>query len=256
MKIIVCVKQVVDSEATIHLAQDTISWGDSPFILNPFDEYAVEAGLQLKDIHNAEVIALGIGKPGETDALRRALAMGADSAMQITVEDPSKMDTLSAARLVSAAIEKIGDVQLVLFGRQSLDSGSGIVAAQTARTLGWPLLGYIGKIDLEGDSIMAERFLEEKKLTIKSHMPAAISVVQSIGEPRYPSFIGIKRAQKAEIQGMPAAELGNYPDGSRLLHDSFALPLKKTTTCEFITGDSSSELAEKTVQKMMERKIL
>ena len=256
MKIIVCVKQVVDSEATLQLANDEITWGDSPLILNPFDEYAVEAALQLKDKYNAEVIALSIGKPDETDALRRTLAMGADSAVQIILDDPSGIDTLTAARLISSAIERIGNVQLVLFGRQSLDSGSGILAAQSARTLGWPLLGYVGKIEVDGNNIVVERFLEEKRLSIKSSMPAAISVVQSIGEPRYPSFIGIKRAQKAEIQTMPANEFGTALDGFRTSHVSYALPAKKTTACEFISGESLAELAEKTVQKMMERKIL
>ena len=146
MKIVACVKQVPDSEAKVTAAGGKISWGESPLVINPFDEYAVEGALLQKEAQGGTVTALCLGPESGREALKHALAMGADDAILISDPALERLDTQGAARILAAAIKKIGGVDMVIFGRQTLDDGSGLTAAQTARVLGWPMLGFVGHI--------------------------------------------------------------------------------------------------------------
>ena len=125
--------------------------------------------------------------------------MGADDAILISDKGLEHLDTQGAARVLAAAINKIGGVDMVMFGRQTLDDGSGLTAAQTARVLGWPMLGFVGHIELDGGASKLSRVIEEGRQNVKAPLPAVLSIVQSIGEPRYPSFMGIRKASKAAI---------------------------------------------------------
>ncbi|HQU36388.1 MAG TPA: electron transfer flavoprotein subunit beta/FixA family protein, partial [Anaerolineales bacterium] len=182
MKIIACIKQVPDSEAKIKAENGQINTGDSPLVINPFDEYAVEGALQQKEATNgassslSTVTALCIGPESAKEALKHALAMGADDA--ILVSDPAlnNLDTVGAARILAATIQKIGGVDMVVFGRQTLDNGSGLTSAQTARALGWSLLGLAGQIKVQERSVQVERVIEEGRQTVKANLPAVISV--------------------------------------------------------------------------------
>jgi electron transfer flavoprotein beta subunit len=211
VKIVACVKQVPDSEAKITASAGQISWGDSPLVINPFDEYAVEGALLQREAQGGSVTALCIGAESGKEALKHALAMGADDA--ILISDPSfgSLDTQGAARILAAAITKLGGVDVVMFGRQTLDDGSGLTAAQTARILGWPMLGFVGHITAEGASLQVARIIEEGRQNVKAPLPAVLSIVQSIGEPRYPSFIGIRKAAKAVIPVWALSDLGMAP---------------------------------------------
>ncbi len=256
MKIVVCVKQVADSEANVIVEGNTITWGESPMVLNPFDEYAVEAALQLKEKYDAEVIVLSIGEPGETEALKRSLAMGCDNA--ILISDPlfKTNDQRATASVIANTIHKIGDVDIVLFGRQTLDSGSGITPAQTARILNYPFLGLAGKIEIAEKKVTIDRILEESKQVVSATAPVIISVVQAIGEPRYPSFMGIRKAAKAEIPVWSQTEIdGVFPEPT--VHSiKFENPPKKSGKCEIITGDTPEEIAQKAIAKVMAEKVL
>ncbi len=255
MKIIVCVKQVPDSEAKVTLQNGQISWGDSPLVINPFDEYAVEAALQQKEAHDATVVALCIGPESARDAIKHALAMGADEG--ILIHDPalSALDGAGAARVLAAAIQKIGDADLVIFGRQTIDTATGTTAAQTARALGWPLLSYVGKIELV-NGIKVERTFEEGKQTVSGKLPAALSVIQSIGEPRYPSFMGIRKAAKAEILAWSLADLGLAAPAAVVSRAELLPPPVRDAACEIISGDSPDEIAEQLADKILAEKVL
>jgi electron transfer flavoprotein beta subunit len=205
LKIIACIKQVPDSEAKVRAEDGNVSWGDAPLVINPFDEYAVEGALQQKEAQGgassslSTVTALCIGPESAKDALKHALAMGADDAILISDPALENLDTLGAARVLVAAIQKIGGVEMVVFGRQTLDNGAGLTPAQTARLLGWPMLGLAGQIKVQDGSVSVERVIEEGRQNVSAKLPAVLSVVQSIGEPRYPSFMGIRKASKANI---------------------------------------------------------
>ena len=256
MKIIACIKQVPDSEAKVRAEGGQVSWGDAPLVINPFDEYAVEGALQQKEATNGTVTALCVGPESAKEALKHALAMGADDA--ILVSDPAlnNLDTVGAARILAAAIQKIGGVDMVVFGRQTLDSGSGLTPAQTARLLGWPMLGLAGQIKVEDGSVTVERVIEEGRQIVKAKSPVVISVVQSIGEPRYPSFMGIRKASKAEIPIWSLSDLGVNAPKSVVTRTEVMNPPARDTTVEIITGESPAEIADKLADKILAEKVL
>jgi electron transfer flavoprotein beta subunit len=256
VKIVVCIKQVPDSEAKVVARDGQVSWGESPLVINPFDEYAVEAGLQQKEAAGAEVTALCIGPDTARDALKHALAMGADSAILVSDPTLAALDTQGAARILAAAIQKIGGVDMVIFGRQTLDSGSGLTTAQTARVLGWPMLALAGSIKVDGSKVTVERVIEEGKQTISADQPVVLSVVQSIGEPRYPSFMGIRKASKAEIPVWTLADLGASTPAATVSRTELMNPPSRDVACEIITGSGPEEIADQLAEKILAEKIL
>lgn len=263
MKIIACIKQVPDSEAKVKAEGGQISWGDAPLVINPFDEYAVEGALQQREaVSGSMVTVLCIGPESAKDALKHALAMGADDAILVSDTALNDLDTLGAARVLAAAINKIGGVDMVIFGRQTLDSGSGLTAAQTARILGWPMLGLAGQIKVEAESasspkgIIVERVIEEGRQSLKANLPAVISVVQSIGEPRYPSFMGIRKASKADIPVWSLGDLGAGAPEPIVKRSEVTSPPARETAVEIVTGESPAEIADKLADKLIAEKVL
>lgn len=256
MKIITCLKQVPDSEAKVTAQNGQVSWGEAPLVINPFDEYAVEAGLQQKEALDGEVIALCLGSESAKEALKHALAMGADRAILISDPALAEVDSQGAARVLAAAIQKIGEVELVIFGRQTLDTGTGLTTAQTARVLGWPMLALAGSIQVEAGKVTVERVIEEGKQTLSAAMPVVMSVVQSIGEPRYPSFMGIRKASKAEIPVWTLADLGLAAPAAVVSRVELLNPPSRDVACEILSGSSPEAIAETLVEKILAEKVL
>jgi electron transfer flavoprotein beta subunit len=225
-------------------------------VINPFDEYAVEGALQQKEAVGGTVTALCIGPESAKEALKHALAMGADDA--ILVSDPAleNLDTVGAARVLAAAIQKIGGADMIMFGRQTLDNGSGLTAAQTARVLGLPMLGWVGQIKVQDGSVVVERVVEEGRVTVRANLPAVLSVVQSIGEPRYPSFMGIRKASKAVIPVWSLSDLGIEAPEAVVNRVELMNPPVTDTTCEIITGETPEAIAEVLVEKILAEKVL
>ena len=256
MKIIACIKQVPDSEAKVKAENGQVTWGEAPLVINPFDEFAVEGALQQKEALNGTVTALCIGPESAKDALKHALAMGADEA--ILVSDPAleNLDNVGAARVLATAINKIGGVDMVMFGRQTLDNGSGLTPPQTARVLGWPMLGLVGQIKVDAGSVHVERVIEEGRMTVSAKLPAVFSIVQSIGEPRYPSFMGIRKASKATIPVWSLADLGASAPAAVLSRTELMNPPSRETIVEMISGDSPEAIAEILAEKIMAEKVL
>jgi len=256
LKIVVCIKQVPDSEAKVVARDGQVSWGESPLVINPFDEYAVEAGLQQKEALGGSVTAVCIGAESARDALKHALAMGADNA--ILVSDPAVegLDSQGAARVLAAAIRKIGDAEMVIFGRQTIDTGTGLTTAQTARVLGWPMLALAGSIKVDSGKATVERVIDEGKQIISANLPAVLSVVQSIGEPRYPSFMGIRKASKAEIPLWSLADLGVSAPATVVSRTELLNPPSRDVACEIISGESPEAIAEALAGKILAEKVL
>ena len=257
MKIIACIKQVPDSEAKVKAENGQITWGDAPLVINPFDEYAVEGALQQKEaVNGSTVTALCIGPESAKEALKHALAMGADDAILVSDAALNALDTVGAARVLAAAIQKIGGVDMAVFGRQTLDDGSGLTAAQTARVLGWPMLGLAGQIKVDTGSVQVSRVIEEGRQNVKAKLPAVISVVQSIGEPRYPSFMGIRKASKATIPTWSLSDLGISAPAQITSRMELITPPSRDVTCEIISGESPAEIADKLADKILAEKVL
>lgn len=260
MNIVVCVKQTPDTAATVTVEDGKVNWGDAPLVMNPWDEFAVEEALRLKEAHGGEVTAISLGPEAATEALKQALAMGCDSA--ILVSDPSfaGLDSLQVSKVLTAAVQKISEVDLLFFGRASVDSDTGITGSQVARRLGWPaltLVASISAIDPDAKTIAVERLLDEGRQQVSGPLPAVISVVKEINEPRYPSFMGIRKASKAEIPVWSAADIGlSEALKSAVTWPEVYAPPKVETTCELIEAGSAEEIAQKLVDRLVEEKVI
>jgi electron transfer flavoprotein beta subunit len=257
LKIIACIKQVPDSEAKVKAEDGQITWGESPLVINPFDEYAVEGALLTKEANDGSTVtALCIGPESAKDALKHALAMGADEAVLISDPALTEIDQVAAARVLAAAIKKIGDADMIVFGRQTLDNGSGLTTAQVARVLGLPLLGLAGQIKVRDGSVTIDRVIEEGRVTLSAKMPVVVSVVQSIGEPRYPSFMGIRKASKANIPIWSLADLGIEAPATAVTRTELMNPTVDETKVEIIEGETPEAIAEALVEKILAEKVL
>lgn len=259
MKVVVCVKQVPDSAATVVVEDGKVSWGDAPLVINPWDEYAVEAALALAEEHGGDVIALSMGGENAKEALKHALAMGCSQA--ILVSDPAlaQADSRAAAHILAAAVQKVGDSDLVGFGKQAIDSDTGITAAMVARILGWPALTLVSKfsaVDPGAKTIRVERAVDEGRQVLDSSLPAVYSVIKDYGEPRYPSFMGIRKASRAEIPVWSLADLGIEAPASSVSWPELMNPPKQEITNEIIEGETPQEIAEKLVEKILAEKVL
>lgn len=259
MKSVVCIKQVPDSAAKVAVQGGKVTWGDAPLVMNPWDEYAVEAALLQKEAAGGDVVAISMGGESAKEALKTALAMGCSEAILISDPALDKADSQVTARILAAAIKKIGDVQAAFFGRQAIDGDLGVTAAQTARALGWPaltLVSAIRSLDPGAGTVRVERTMEEGRQVVESKLPAVISVSKDIGEPRYPSFMGIRKASRANIPAWSLSDLGvSAPQPVVHWPEVMAPPAREVKT-EIITGSSPEEVAQKLVDKIMAEKVL
>lgn len=200
MRIIVCIKQVPDTDQmkfdkeTYSLIRDGV-----PFVINPFDENALESALQIKEQYGGEVIVISMGPPQVAESLRHAIGMGADRAILLSDRRFALADTLATSYTLATAIKKIGDFDLVLFGKQSVDSDTGQVGPSVAEMLDIPQITYVGKIEIADGKLIAERMLEGYTEIVESLMPVVVSVGREINKPRHPSLKGVLKAKKAEI---------------------------------------------------------
>lgn len=259
MKSVVCVKLVPSSDARVVVEDGRVSWGDAPLVINPWDEYAVETAVRQQEAHGGEVTVISAGGENAKEALKHALAMGCSQAILISDPALAGADSLATARVLAAAIQKVGEVDAAFFGRQAIDGDVGVTAAQTARLLGWPaltLVSTINQLDPQAGTIRVERSVEEGRQIVEARLPAVVSVVKDIGEPRYPSFMGIRRASKADIPAWTLADLGLTASEPIVTWPELINPPKREIQTEIITGDTPQEIAEKLVDKILEEKVL
>jgi electron transfer flavoprotein beta subunit len=263
LKIVVCVKQVPDSAAQLSVRAGNPDWGDAPLVMNPWDEFAVEAALRQVEAHSGDVVALSIGTEESKETLKHALAMGCAQAFLVSDPALAQADSFVTAQALAAAIKKINTedepVLLAFFGRQAIDTDTGITSIQTARLLGWPALSLVSAIkafDLQSGALQVERNMEEGRQVVNSRIPAVISVVKDIAEPRYPSFMGIRKASRADIPIWSVADLGIGELHALVSWPEVSLPPQYEVKTEMITGANAQVIAEKLVERILEEKAL
>jgi electron transfer flavoprotein beta subunit len=256
LKLVACVKTTPDTTATVKVENGKPTWGEAPLVINPWDEYAVEAALRLKEANAGTVTAISVGGEEAKIGLKHALAMGADDALLISDPALAGLDPQAVARLLAAAIQKLGGVDLAFFGRQAIDDDYGTTPAQAARLLGWPALTLASVIKVDGASLRVERAIEEGRQIVTAKLPAVISLVKDIGEPRYPSFMGIRRASRAEIPAWSLAQLG-LPTPSAVVETLglMTAPVREVV-CKFVTGGTPQEIGEHLADKILGEKLL
>ena len=264
MKAIILMKQTPDT-AQLSPTTDGLKLmaegGDR--IVNPWDEFSLEIGITLKEDHGGSCTILSMGKPEAAEAIKTGLAMGADEA--ILLADPAfeQSDSLATARILSAAIQKVGDFDVVVAGKSAIDGDTAQTAVQVAALLGIPHLGYVVEIqavDFAAKTITVVRALEHGREIMTSSLPVVISVLKEIKEPRYPSFMGIRRAAKATIPQWGPAELGLSVDdvgvaGSQVQWPDVSLPPVKDATVEMIEGEPE-EAARTLIDRLLADKVI
>lgn len=257
MKIVVCVKQVPDSAAVMSVEDGKVSWGDAPLVINPWDEYAVEAALRLTEAQGGDVVALSLGDENAKEAIKHALAMGCSEAILVNDPQMAGADTQAVARVLAAAVQKIGGADVVVFGKQAIDSDVGATPAMVARLLDWPALTLVSEIGEVTDStIKAARAMEEGRQQVEASLPVVLSIVKDYGEPRYPSFMGIRKAARAEVPEWTGADIGIEVPAALVSWPKIMEPPAREITNEIIEGSSVEEIAAKLADKIMEEKVL
>jgi len=213
VKIAVCIKQVPDTEAEIKwdTSKGTLKRDDMRPVTNAFDEFAVEEALLTGEKYDGTVVAISMGPEKVNDTLRNALALKVSEVHRCTDDAFAGSDTYATASVLAAALKKIGDVDLVFCGKQSTDGNTGVVGAEVATILGWSPLTNVSKvrqIDVANKKIVVERAIEGGIEVIEAKLPAVVSVIKGINEPRLPNLMGIKKAAKMEIPQWNADDLG------------------------------------------------
>jgi electron transfer flavoprotein beta subunit len=210
VKTVVCVKQVPDTETRVRIAPEgnRIVETDINWIVSPYDEFAIEEALRIRDAKGGEVVLVSAGPDRVQTALRSGLAMGADSALHL--KDPlfETTDTLGTARTLAAAIKTLAPFDLVLTGQQGVGGDNSQIPGLVAELLDLPQVTVAVKIELQDGKAVVEREIEGGRETWEAQLPAVISAQKGLNEPRYASLKGIMAAKKKPIQAMDAAALG------------------------------------------------
>jgi electron transfer flavoprotein beta subunit len=249
MKIVVAIKQVParDSQLRISASGKWIEETDLAYEINEPDAYALEAGLQLKEKHTGEVVALCLGPARAAQTIREALAKGADRAIHIEEADPGSLDPLAATRLLAAALKSEAP-DLVLTGLQSDDLGYGQTGVILAELLGLPHATIIMEVEKQDGSIRVKRELEDGWFQhVEMPLPALLMIQSGISKLRYATLMGIKKAKTKEIRRLTAADLGGSTGTPSIALERIYTPehTKRTQLFEGTPKEQAAQLVEK-----------
>ncbi|KEI43060.1 electron transfer flavoprotein subunit beta/FixA family protein [Saccharopolyspora rectivirgula] len=210
MNIVVLVKQVPDtySERKLTETDHTLDRESADAVLDEINERAVEEALQIKEAQGGEVTVICMGPERATDAIRKALSMGADKAVHLADEALHGTDAPATARALAKVIGTVDSVDLVIAGNESTDGRAGAVPAMLAEVLGWPQLTFARKVETDGTTVKIERETDAGIVNLEANTPAVVSVTEKINEPRYPSFKGIMAAKKKPVTVLSLADAG------------------------------------------------
>lgn len=209
MHIVVLVKQVPDtSEVKINRETNTLIRDGVPSIINPYDMYAIEEALRLREKHGGKVTAFTMGPPQAAEALKEAVALGVDDVVLLSDRSFAGADTWATSYTLSQGIKKLGDFDLIIAGKQAIDGDTAQVGPETADMLGIPFVAYIKKIEqVEGKKMVAERLMDEGYDVVETSLPALITVVKEINQPRVPSLKGKMKAKSLKVTTWNAKDI-------------------------------------------------
>jgi electron transfer flavoprotein beta subunit len=237
-QIIVCIKQVPETgNIKIDPKTNTLIREGASAIINPFDQNAIEAGVELREKYGGEVVVITMGPPQAEEALKEAISLGADSGYLITDRLFAGSDTLATAWTLSRAIRKIGDFDLIICGKQAIDGDTAQTGPELAEMLGIPHISYVSApLDVDGKMIIVKRELEDGIEKIEVRLPALITVTKEANEPRMPSLKRKMLAKKAEIPKLSATDIDIEPNlcglsGSATQVIKIFAPPKREGTC-------------------------
>ena len=265
MKILVIVRQTPDTEAKIqaNASGNGIETSDMKWILNPFDEFAVEEAVQIKEALGSELVILTVGPERSVEALRTALAMGGDSSIHIRDENFGDMDSFALAKVIASKIKSMGDVDLIFAGKKWIDEESGQVVIQVAEELGIPqaTLATRVAVDEGARKVKVQSEIEGGQRIVELAFPALITCERGLNEPRYASLPGIMKAKKKPLEevlidSINLEEIGLTQEGlgvggSRMKVDNIDIPVI-TRSLNIIKGEKADTVEAEEVQKASE----
>jgi electron transfer flavoprotein beta subunit len=266
LNIIVCIKQVPGiTEVKINPETNTLIREGIPNIINPFDMYAIEEALRLKEKFGGKVSVISLGPPQSINALKEAVGMGADEAIQLSDRIFAGSDSWATAYTLALAIKKLGEFNIILCGKQAIDGDTGQVGPGIASQLGITQLTYVFKIitlDPEAGTIIVERLLEEGREIVKAKLPALLTVVKDINQPRPATLFHIRRASKlliptwtaADLPGADLSKLGLKGSPTQVI--KIFSPPKREGVLDLIKTDSVEQSAAILADKIIAEKVL
>jgi electron transfer flavoprotein beta subunit len=251
MNIVVCVKQVPDTAVERKLKPDdsTLDRESLDGVINELDEYAIEEALLIAEAHGGEVTILSMGPQKAAESIRKALSMGCDKAVHLLDDGLAGSDALQTSYAIAQVLTRIG-FDLVILGAESTDARTGLLAAMLSERLGVPQLSLASKVEIDAPAIRIHRQADYGYDKVEAALPAVLSVVEKINEPRYPSFKGIMAAKKKPVETLSLAEAGIDPSqvglaGAYTEVVSFAQrPPRQAGTIVKDEGDGGAKAAE------------
>ncbi len=261
MKIIVCVKQVpATNEVKMDPVTNTIIREGVESILNPFDTYAIEEAIRIKEKQGAQITALSMGIPSVVTLLQEAVSLGVDDAILLSDRAFAGADTMATAYTLQLGVESIGDYDLILCGKMATDGDTAQVGPMLAEVLGIPQITDVGEIlEIGTDFILCRRMTDDGYETVKSKLPAVITVTKEINIPRLPSIAGMKRGKAAKVPVMTSKDF--QLEAERIGLSGSPTQVVRTfipshdIASEVLTG-SPTEQAEALIEKLREQKLL
>jgi electron transfer flavoprotein beta subunit len=245
MNIYALVKRTFDTEEKIAVSNGKIVDDGAEFIINPYDEYAIEEAIQVRDEHGGEVTVITIGDEEAEKQLRTALAMGADKAVLINTEDDlDEMDEFTAAKIIAEYL-KDKNADLILAGNVAIDGGSGQVGPRVAELLEINYVTTITSLEIDGTSVKIIRDVEGDSETIETSLPLLVTAQQGLNEPRYPSLPGIMKAKKKPLEELELDDLDLEEDDVEAKTETIEiyLPPQKAAG-RILEGDLSDQVKE------------
>jgi len=245
MNIYVLMKRTFDTEEKISIANGKINEDGAEFIINPYDEYAIEEAIQVRDAHGGEVTVVSVGNEETEKQLRTALAMGADKAVLINIEDDVENgDQFTTAKILAEYL-KDKEADLILGGNVAIDGGSGQVAPRVADQLGIPYVTTITKLEINGSTATITRDVEGDSEVLETSLPVLVTAQQGLNEPRYPSLPGIMKAKKKPLDELELDDLDLEEDDveAKTKTIEIYLPPKKEAG-KVLQGDLADQVKE------------
>ncbi|WP_262173766.1 electron transfer flavoprotein subunit beta/FixA family protein [Saccharococcus sp. Marseille-Q5394] len=256
MNIYVLVKRTFDTEEKITVKDGKIVEDGAEFIINPYDEYAIEEAIQIRDAQGGEVTVLTIGDEEAEKQLRTALAMGADKAVLINTEDLDEMDEFTAAKII---VDYLDDkkVDLILAGNVAIDGGSGQIGPRVAELLGINYVTTITSLEIDGSSVKIVRDVEGDSETLETSLPLLVTAQQGLNEPRYPSLPGIMKAKKKPLEELDLDDLDIDEDDVKAKTETLEvyLPPQKAAG-RVLEGDIAAQVQELVALLHSEAKVI
>lgn len=267
MHIAVCIKEIPDPEiASTQFRVDEAAKKVVPLpglasVMSPFDEQAIEAALRIRDaLGEAKITLLSMGGEGTRRIIKNGLALGADEAVLLADEAFEGADSYTTALTLAEAVRKIGDIDLVLTGRQAADWDAGVVGCGMAELLGLPAVTFAKALEIRDGAVRVERVLDNGTETVEAPLPALVTVSHELGKPRPASLRETMRAARKPVTLWTASDLGLEPAqvgaaGARRVLESLYIPVNDVA-CELVAGDSPADMAANLVARLREEQLI